>query len=304
MVIANLSSIFMSLRSPSLALLMQSVRTFTVNTSISTQVQLLSLTNTLSRLVVGATADFLAPVPISFNRSAQDADAEPRDTSISDTRYELDGAPGLDDAPAKSNTGVYYAFPRTHYISRIAFLLGGCLLLLTVFTLFLVINSNAPNAESMSLLRCVIDQSPACAAAKPIPTIKQCWCGHIVRNWFHNHVGILSLLLASSSLTIHSANRPGILTAIWGPANLGRNFGIFSYAPFVGTSVFSYLYAFLVDRHSSTSAEPVVEPNEPGSGTTCIGPQCWQTTFSVCIGSLALACCVSGALWKRWQGRV
>lgn len=127
------------------------------------------------------------------------------------------------------------------------------------------------------------------------------------RTELHSHLCALHALFSFVTylLIADSTYRPGILTAIWGSANLGRNFGILSYAPFIGTSAFSYMYAFLFDRHS-TPAEPASPLREPskGSPSTCTGPQCWQTTFSVCIASLALACCVTGALWKQWQGRV
>ncbi|GLB35054.1 putative MFS general substrate transporter [Lyophyllum shimeji] len=38
---------------------------------------------------------------------------------------------------------------------------------------------------------------------------------------------------------------PSIVSSGWGPPNLGRNFGFLTYAPFIGTPLFSYLYAFV-----------------------------------------------------------
>lgn len=96
--------------------------------------------------------------------------------------------------------------------------------------------------------------------------------------------------------------RPGILSAVYGSTNLGRNFGIISYAPFVGTSFFSYLYAFLADRHASSSESGFADVAE--EVRMCRGPQCWQTTFSVCIAALALAIGVAGLLWRKWKGRL
>ncbi|KAI0363478.1 MFS general substrate transporter [Pilatotrama ljubarskyi] len=85
---------------------------------------------------------------------------------------------------------------------------------------------------------------------------------------------------------------PGILSSIWGLPNLGRNFGIISYTAFVGTTVFSYLYAFVAARH--------VRPGE----NACIGVDCWRTTFWIATGTSMLACFASLVLWRRWKDRV
>ncbi|KAI0343109.1 MFS general substrate transporter [Trametopsis cervina] len=85
---------------------------------------------------------------------------------------------------------------------------------------------------------------------------------------------------------------PGLLTSIWGAPNLGRNFGVISYAPFVGTSIYAYLYAFMAERH-----------NQDTQGT-CKGAGCWQSTFAVCIVTLSVTLAGSLILWRRWRGRV
>ncbi len=85
---------------------------------------------------------------------------------------------------------------------------------------------------------------------------------------------------------------PGILSSIWGLANLGRNFGIISYTAFVGTTVFSYLYAFVAARH--------VAPGE----TACTGAACWRSTFWIGTATEAVAFGASFVLWRRWRARV
>ncbi|KAH9857031.1 MFS general substrate transporter [Lenzites betulinus] len=85
---------------------------------------------------------------------------------------------------------------------------------------------------------------------------------------------------------------PGIMSSIWGLPNLGRNFGIISYAAFVGTPVFSYLYALVAARH--------VAPGE----TACTGVQCWRATFSIGAATSLLACGAGVVLWRRWRHRV
>lgn len=96
---------------------------------------------------------------------------------------------------------------------------------------------------------------------------------------------------------LHHANmtpyiRPGILSSIWGLPNLGRNFGVISYAPFFGTTFFSYVYAFVAAENTS--------PME----TVCRGVKCWRSTFWFSTGITSLAACGSGVLWRRWKGRV
>ncbi|OJT14597.1 hypothetical protein TRAPUB_8843 [Trametes pubescens] len=85
---------------------------------------------------------------------------------------------------------------------------------------------------------------------------------------------------------------PGVLSSIWGLPNLGRNFGIISYTAFVGTTVFSYIYAFVAARH--------VAPGE----NACAGVQCWRATFWVGTATSLLACGAALFLWRRWRHRV
>lgn len=263
MVITNLSFIFLSLGSLSISALAP-LAPQAAGSSITTQVQLLSFSNTISRLVIGPLADFIAPVPISYMRPTVDLDSRERRPSPGSSRYELgdvneaESAPLIDD---NSKSLVYYAFPRRHYLSRIAFLLGACTLLLLAFVSFVANNAAGAPPQEASM-------------------------------------GILSVGVGASYGTTFTI-LPGILSAIYGPANLGRNFGIISYAPFVGTTIFSYLYAFLANRASSVSGEPV-----SSDGDVCRGPHCWQTTFSICIAALAFAGGVSTVLWRRWRGRV
>jgi len=198
-VMANLGSIFVSLSPKD-------------GTSVSTQVQLLSATNTLSRLIVGPLADFVSPVASYLH------------------------------------SGIW-SFPRKQHVSRIAFLTGAALLSTGTF-LWLVIHVRTQ--EAMWLLS--------------------------------TGVGIVY----GTTFTI----LPGILSSIWGLPNLGRNFGIISYAPFFGTTLFSYVYAF------------VAAENTPTTETACKGVECWLSTFWFSAVMTLLAACGSGVLWVRWKGRV
>jgi len=60
---------------------------------------------------------------------------------------------------------------------------------------------------------------------------------------------------------------PGIISSMWGMQNLARNFGIMMYAPFVGTPLFSYMYAFISESHYQKGE------------SICYGRLCWQLTF-------------------------
>ncbi|TFK86903.1 MFS general substrate transporter [Polyporus arcularius HHB13444] len=85
---------------------------------------------------------------------------------------------------------------------------------------------------------------------------------------------------------------PGILSSIWGLKHLARNFGITSYTAFAGTTIFSYLYAFVAARH--------VAPSE----TACIGKECWRSTFWISTATTAIAFCAAFVLWRQWRARV
>ncbi|KIJ16691.1 hypothetical protein PAXINDRAFT_168186 [Paxillus involutus ATCC 200175] len=98
---------------------------------------------------------------------------------------------------------------------------------------------------------------------------------------------------------------PSIVSSVWGISNLGRNFGIMMYAPFLGTPIFSYLYAFVAAAHSPV---PVVEGGtggaEDGAAELCRGPQCWLLTFEVSAVVTAAAFGVTLYLWRVWKWKV
>ncbi|KAF6765100.1 MFS general substrate transporter [Ephemerocybe angulata] len=81
---------------------------------------------------------------------------------------------------------------------------------------------------------------------------------------------------------------PSIISSIWGMPNLGRNFGIMMYAPFVGNPLFSYVYAFVSESHAS------------GNGV-CQGRECWQSTFTFAVVTSLVALVISFELWRRWK---
>ncbi|CAL1704917.1 unnamed protein product [Somion occarium] len=201
MVMANLGSIYLSLPSSSGR-----------SPDVSTAVQLLSASNTLTRLSVGSLADAVSPVA------------------------------------SYVHSGIW-SFPRKQHFSRIAFLFGACVLL-----------------------------AATCAWLEiGIRTREAIWSLSI-------GIGIVY----GTTFTI----LPSILSSIWGLPNLGRNFGIISYAPFVGTTLFSYLYAFVAAAFTSPSED------------TCSGVICWRLTFWL---STMLAVAAAGGsliLWRKWSGRV
>ncbi|KAG8702671.1 putative monocarboxylate transporter mch1 [Ceratobasidium sp. 394] len=78
---------------------------------------------------------------------------------------------------------------------------------------------------------------------------------------------------------------PSITGAIWGERNLGRNFGILSYAPLVGTPIFTYLYAWSTEVGHPESVN-------------------WRTTFVICAAAAGIAIGGCMALWRCWHGRL
>ncbi|KAI0705142.1 MFS general substrate transporter [Cytidiella melzeri] len=200
MVMANLASIFLSL--PSHA----DVRN---NPTIATQIQLLAIANTTSRLLVGPLSDLLSPVASYMRLHASHPELHPADT--------------------QPTPEYVYSFPHKQIISRIAFLVACNSILLATFSF---VDLFARSTETL-------------------------WVMSIGVGFAYG--GTFTIL-------------PGILVSIWGAPNLGRNFGIISYAPFFGTSMFSYLYAFIVEQHSTL-------PSGEGHGS-CEGVPCWQSTFT------------------------
>jgi len=203
MVISNIGTIVLSLP-PSTSMPSAELAT-------STQVRLISIANTLSRLLVGPLADFVSPV----------------------ASYLPNGV---------------LAFPRKHFISRVFFLCGAALLLAVTFLRMGV------NVRSQGAL----------------------WS--------------LSVGTGIAYGTIFTI-LPSIVSSVWGLSNLGRNFGILTYAPFIGTPLFSYFYAF-VSAHQS------------GDQGVCQGTSCWQLTFGVSAGAVLLVFGTCFILWRTWEGKV
>ncbi|KAJ8593008.1 MFS general substrate transporter [Rhizopogon salebrosus TDB-379] len=85
---------------------------------------------------------------------------------------------------------------------------------------------------------------------------------------------------------------PSLASSAWGIDNLGRNFGMLTYAVFLGTPTFSYLYAFNAAGHS------------PSDGAACKGIECWESTFSWNAAATFAACGAAIYLWRAWRDRM
>ncbi|KAG5727661.1 putative transporter MCH1 [Termitomyces sp. T112] len=206
MVISNMGTIVLSLTSDPLSAINIPSDVVTAN-----QVKILSISNTLSRLVVGPLADFVSPV----------ASYLPTGATI---------------------------YPRKHRISRVVFLTLPTSLLCMVF-LWMEIGAKSRRAVWVLSVGTGI-----------------------------NYGAVFAVL-------------PSIVSSGWGTANLGRNFGILSYAPFIGTPIFSYLYAFISAANSDESE-------------ICQGTICWRVTFWVATVTSAAAVLGTLILWKHWHGHL
>ncbi|KZT60425.1 hypothetical protein CALCODRAFT_492470 [Calocera cornea HHB12733] len=80
---------------------------------------------------------------------------------------------------------------------------------------------------------------------------------------------------------------PTITATVWGNRHLGRNWGIISYAPLVGTPIFTFLYTAISKR--------------VGGGQTCVGTACFSSTFAACSIMSLCAAAVSFVLTRRWR---
>lgn len=178
----------------------------------STQITAISLSNTISRLVVGPLADIVSPITSHL-------------------------PPGSRGVLGK------------HLISRIAFLTFSSSVLICTY-LWMVVGVHSQGG-----------------------------------------LGVLSIG-AGIAYGCTFAVLPSLLSSIWGIHNLGRNYGVLIYAPFLGTPAFSYLYAFVAAGHA------------PADGSVCTGVECWRATFEVSGGIVALAFVATLWLWKAWRGKV
>lgn len=107
------------------------------------------------------------------------------------------------------------------------------------------------------------------------------------------------LLLSRESSLFHNSylyakfiNRPSIVASLWIGPSAGRNFGIVTYAPFIGTPLFSYLYAFISASYKSDD------------GSVCTGTRCWRTTFWITTSTSVLAFILTLILIRRRGDRV
>ena len=171
------------------------------------QVRLLSLSNTLSRLITGPLADYLAPV-------------------------------GLLNA----TTGLLH-FPTHRRFSRLLFPLLAALVL------------------SLSYL----------------------WMAVGVRT--QQDIYAVSIATGASYGTAFTV-LPSVIASLWLEENAGRNFGIITYAPFVGTPAFSYLYAFGAAQQRDDDG-------------ICQGVKCWRGTFAVATAAMVLTFALVATLWRR-----
>jgi len=84
---------------------------------------------------------------------------------------------------------------------------------------------------------------------------------------------------------------PGFTSSIWGAACFARNFGLLTLSAFIGTPIFTYLYATVAQAHT-----------QPGE-TICKGTACYSYTIGFCQVCASIALVAIGFLWRRWQGQ-
>ncbi|KAF8636738.1 hypothetical protein AX17_003541 [Amanita inopinata Kibby_2008] len=180
------------------------------NSATAQQVQLLSISNTITRIITGCIVDFVSPAATSVDGVA--------------------------------------IFLRKHVISRVFFLLCPSVLLSGTFLW----------------------------AAIALKAQETAWA--------------LSLGVGVSYGAVFTV-LPSIVSVIWGADNVGRNFGILMLATFTGTPVFSYIYAFVSQSHTTANG-------------LCIGRGCWHLTFWICCGTSLASFLLSIMMWIRWKGRL
>jgi len=183
-------------------------------TTVGSQVRLLSLANTLSRLITGPLADFTSPLPI------------------------------------RHPSGELHFHPKRS-ITRVVFVFVTAALLL---------------CASMWM------------AFGPVS---------LDGVWFFS-------LLTGAAYGMIWTVMPSIVEGLWGTEHVARNFGTITYAPFIGTPIFSLLYAYLSEKARDLSTDDPI----------CRGPACWQPTFTICCAVLLCVMGTTMVLWKRCKNLV
>lgn len=244
MVISNIGTIVLSLY-PEAVSGVRSLSSSAENVT-ATQVRLLSISNTLSRLISGPLADFVSPLTSHI--------------------------PG--DGLSR---------PQSYRISRVMLLSGTSLLLAGTF-IYLELAIRTP--DGLRILRYVLISLFVFAHYS---VTYQYWYRCHLWCRIYNSVRQSFYFLPSYITYIPRPEpRPGIVSSIWGSCDFGRNFGMITYAPFIGTPLFSYLYAF-VSAHNNVG------------GGVCTGVTCWSLTFWVGTSTSLLAFVTSIFLWRRWK---
>ena len=151
-------------------------------------------------------------------------------------------------------------------ISRLAFLWLACVLLACIYGYVAIFVQYQSQVWVLSV--------GAGIAYGAIWTVMYVWLFHSLENISH---------------VIFS---PSITKIAWGEANVGRNFGLISYAPFLGTPLWTFLFAFDVDHESA------------GSDQQCRGPKCWRLTFQLATVALLGTAAALIPLWKKWKHKV
>lgn len=97
---------------------------------------------------------------------------------------------------------------------------------------------------------------------------------------------VLSVATGAGYGTVFTVS-PTITASVWGNRNLGRNWGIISYAPLIGTPILTFLYTAISKR--------------VGGEKTCVGTPCFSPTFEACAILSCFAAIVSLVLTRRWR---
>jgi hypothetical protein len=244
MIISNIGTIVLSLNAERISSIGDPS---SAAAATATQVRLISISNTLSRVVSGPLADLISPVT---SRASGESSSSPQ-------RYRIS---------------------RVALLSLIPLLLAGTFL-------YLELAIRVP--DDLWILR----------YAALLLALLRCWfiCYLSSVNTGVAYGITFTILCVNSTFLSHVTHslpsRPSIVYTIWGHKDFGRNFGIMTYAPFFGTPLFSYLYAFVSDH------------NNVGAGV-CTGIACWSSTFWVITGASLVSCVASTLLWRRWAGLV
>lgn len=94
---------------------------------------------------------------------------------------------------------------------------------------------------------------------------------------------------------------PSIVGKVWGVEQFGRNWGLLSLSPALGSCLLNLLYSLVYDAHRRE--QEIGQAGKLPSDALCHGVECFRTTFGITTFVSAAGCIGVVILWQVWNRR-